>query len=146
MNSIPITETESRTPERCVIILNGNLSAGKAANAAAVIALTVGQRHPVLVGTPLIDANQNEYPGLVQMGIPVLAASTLELKTLSQISRQQGLDQVIFPIEGQKTTHYGEFTASVASQKTEELYLLGIAIIGDKKAVRKLTAKCKLFA
>lgn len=146
MNPIVFTETETPSPERCVIVINENLPAGKAANAAAVIALTVGQRHPILVGSPLIDADQKEYPGLIQMGIPVLAASTLELKTLAQVCQQQGLDRVIFPVEGQETTHYGEFIASVASQKTEELRLLGIAIIGGKKAVRKLTAAYKLFA
>ena len=35
---------------RCVMILQNDLAPGKAANAAAVIALTLGQRHPALVG------------------------------------------------------------------------------------------------
>jgi len=145
MSSIPINETTSLQPERCVIILNEDLPVGKAVNAAAVIALTVGQRHPVLVGQPLIDGDRCEYPGLIPIGIPVLSASSEQLKALLESCRRQALDKVIFPIEGQETTRYEEFTASLLNQKTEQLQLLGMAIIGGKKNVRKLTAQCKLF-
>ncbi len=145
MSSIPINEITSRQPERCVIVLNEDLPAGKAVNAAAVIALTVGQRHPVLVGPPLIDAEQCEYPGLIPICIPVLAASADELKKLLESCRRLALDKVIFPVEGQETTRYEEFTAMVQTQRAEQLQLLGMAIIGGKKDVRKLTAQCKLF-
>ncbi|WP_246236143.1 DUF2000 domain-containing protein [Acerihabitans arboris] len=140
-----IIETISVQPERCVIVLNQDLPSGKAANASAVIALTVGQRHPELVGAPLIDADNGEYPGLIPIGIPVLSAHEETLKNLSTMCRQQGLDRVIFPIEGQETTDYHDFRAALLLQRPEELRLLGIAIIGNKKTVRKLTANCKLF-
>lgn len=145
MSSIPINEITSRQPERCVIVLNEDLPAGKAVNAAAVIALTVGQRHPVLVGPPLIDAEQCEYPGLIPIGIPVLAATADQLKMLLESCRAQDVDKVIFPVEGQETTRYDDFTAMVLGRKTEQLQLLGMAIIGDKKNVRKLTVQYKLF-
>ena len=41
-----------QTPQRCVIVLDRELPIGKAANAAAVIALTIGQRHPQLSALP----------------------------------------------------------------------------------------------
>jgi hypothetical protein len=145
MSSIPINETTSLQPERCVIILDDGLPAGKAVNAAAVIALTVGQRHPALVGQPLIDGDRCEYPGLIPIGIPVLAASADQLKMLLESCRAQDVDKVIFPVEGQETTRYDDFTAMVLGQKTEQLQLLGMAIIGGKKNVRKLTAQFKLF-
>ena len=43
--------------DRCVIVLDRDLPIGRAANAAAVIALTIGQRHPALVGDPFLDAS-----------------------------------------------------------------------------------------
>ena len=60
---------------RCVVVLNQDLASGKAANAAAVIALTLGQRHPGLVGHTLSDAYGQQYPGLIPVGIPVLSAA-----------------------------------------------------------------------
>lgn len=146
MNTNPITGSSAVQPERCVIVLNEDLPSGKAVNAAAVIALTVGQRHPVLVGAPFTDADQKEYDGLIPIGIPVLAASADILSALLASCNELALDKVIFPVEGQETNDYAEFTAAVQARKTDQLRLLGIAIIGGKKAVRKLTAQCKLFA
>ncbi|HTJ98435.1 MAG TPA: DUF2000 family protein, partial [Bordetella sp.] len=52
-------------PERCVVVVDKQLPAGRAANAAAVLALTIGQRYPALVGQPLVDASGVEHPGLI---------------------------------------------------------------------------------
>ncbi|WP_280923149.1 DUF2000 family protein [Paraburkholderia sp. LEh10] len=43
----------SHKPERCLIVVDETLSPGKASNAAAVVAFTMGQRHSQLVGAPL---------------------------------------------------------------------------------------------
>lgn len=51
-----LTQCEDR-PNRCALIMSNNLNGGYLANAIAVISLTVGQRHPYLVGTPIIDAS-----------------------------------------------------------------------------------------
>jgi Protein of unknown function (DUF2000) len=40
---------------RCVVVVDESLPPGRAANAAAVIALTLGKRHPHLAGPDLID-------------------------------------------------------------------------------------------
>src|SRR5918992_2780684 len=41
--------------ERCVIVVDEDLPAGLAANAAAVLALTLGAREPELVGADFVD-------------------------------------------------------------------------------------------
>ncbi len=89
-------------PQRCVIVLDRALPPGKAANAAAVIALTIGQRHPGLVGEPLIDASEHSHPGLIPIGIPVLAASTQELSSLRSQAITIGCDVVDFRCKGSK--------------------------------------------
>lgn len=132
-------------PERCVVILNQSLDAGRAANAAAVMALTLGQRHPALVGEALTDARQRAWPGLIPIGIPVLAADALHLQRLQHDGVSQSLDVVLFPVEGQATTDYAQFRAALAGQYSESFQLLGIAIAGDKKRVRKLTAGLALY-
>lgn len=134
------------SPERCVIVINQQLTAGHAANAAAVLALTLGQRHPSLVGAPLMDADNREYPGLIPIGISVLVADSEQLTQLHQhVLNDDEMDGIIFPVEGQQTTDYAAFREAVAIVPTGSLELLGIALAGKKKIVRKLTGKLGLL-
>ena len=133
-------------PERCVIVINQQLAAGHAANAAAVLALTLGKRHPSLVGAPLIDADNREHPGLIPIGISVLVADAQQLTQLHQhLLNDDEMDGIIFPVEGQQTTDYAAFREAVSVVPTDNLQLLGIALAGNKKVVRKLTGKLGLL-
>ena len=131
---------------RCVMILNADLPPGKATNAAAVMALTLGQRHPTMVGEALEDANARRYPGLIPVGIPVLAASIEQLNSLQMKCDELNCDVVLFPEEGQTTTDYQRFSDAMRLIPGAEWRLLGLAIMGDKKVLRKLTAKLNLFS
>lgn len=130
---------------RCVMILNSTLTPGKAANAAAVMALTLGQRYPSLVGPPLEDAAIHSSPGLITTGIPVLVATDTQLSALRAACEQAGYDLVLFPEAGQATTDYQALRTELRTQPREQWRLLGIALVGEKKALRKLTAKLALF-
>lgn len=132
--------------KRCVMILNAALPPGKATNAAAVIALTLGQRHPTLVGDALEDAEKHPSPGLITTGIPVLAATDEQLSALQEQCEQAELDLVLFPEEGQSTTDYQALSIVLRQQPRQQWRLLGLAIVGDKKVLRKLTAKLVLFS
>jgi hypothetical protein len=139
-------QAESIRLERCVIVLDEQLPAGRAANAAAVLALTVGQRHPELVGLPLTDASGQTHPGLIPIGIAVLSATEEELGVIHrQAAASESVDVVDFPVQGQMTTNYEEFMAVVAQIPAEELRYLGLALVGEKKAIAKLVSKKKLF-
>lgn len=131
---------------RCVMILNATLPPGKATNAAAVMALTLGQRHPALVGDNLEDAESHPFPGLITTGIPVLSATDEQLSALREQCEQAELDLVLFPEEGQSTTDYQALSAVLRQQPRKQWRLLGIAIVGDKKTLRKLTTKLALFS
>lgn len=133
-------------PERCVIVIDDALGAGHAANAAAVIALTLGQQFPKLVGEPLVDASGTKHPGLIPIGIPVLSAEGCALAKLRRTALEQGCKIVSFPIQGQQTTNYEAFRAAVAEIEEDDLQYVGIALVGAKKPVRKLVAKLKLLS
>ena len=130
---------------RCVVILNTDLPVGKAANAAAVISLTLGQRHPGFVGPQLVDGSGLAHPGLIPVGIPILAATNEQLSSLTGQCQELNFDLVLFPLEGQMTVDYAAFCEAVSHIPTDDLQHLGLGIVGEKKALRKLTAKLKLF-
>ncbi len=133
-------------PTRCVIVVDQDLPAGRAANAAAVIALTIGQRHPLLVGAPLVDGSGMAHPGLIPIGIAVLAAAQAELADVRRKGLAIGCDVVDFPIQGQQTTNYDAFRTAVAATPTDALQYVGIALIGQKNVIRKIVGHLELLS
>lgn len=132
-------------PTRCVIVVDRDLPGGRLANAVAVIALTVGQRHPVLVGEPLIDAAGFAHPGLIPIGVTMLAANQEQLAEIRRRGLEAGCDVVDFPVEGQQTKDYQTFRAAVAGLTPTALRYTGVALVGQKKAVSKIVGKLALL-
>lgn len=143
MGSNHISQPPAAT--RCVIILNAGLSAGKAANAAAVLAVTIGQRHPTLVGASLSDAAGREFPGLVSVGISVLSASAASLCKMAAQAAPNLVDCVVFPRDGQSTTDYLQLRNVVGLGHFENMEMSGIALIGDKTLLRGMTKELSLW-
>jgi hypothetical protein len=133
------------TPDRCIIVVDAELSVGRSANAAAVLALTVGQRHPALVGQSLIDASGYEHPGLIPIGIAVLAAGQADLSVIREKGILAGCDIIDFPIQGQETNDYAAFRTEVARVPTENLRYVGVALVGARKPISKIVANCALL-
>lgn len=130
---------------RCAIVVDIALPSGRAANAAAVIALTLGQRHPELAGADLVDGSGYAHPGLIPIGIAVLATSAVDLNELRAKALKNGVDVVDFPSQGQQTNDYGEFGARVRDAPTEELSYVGVGVCGSRKAVGKIVGKFSLL-
>ena len=137
--------TDVSTTQRCVIVVDRALPPGKAANAAAVVALTLGQRHPHLVGEPLVDASGASTPGLIPIGIAVLAADQDELAWLRARGTDRGCDVIAFPIQGQQTTDYAVFRAAVSEVPTGALAYVAVALVGERKSVGKLVGRLALL-
>jgi len=137
--------SESARPERCVIVVDQALPPGLAANAAAVLALSIGARFPQLPGQNLVDADGSVHPGLIPMGLPVLSASADRLAGLRAAALDEGLDVIDFPTAGQQTTDYDAFAGAVASTLGAELTYLGVAVCGPSKPVRKHTGRFPLL-
>jgi hypothetical protein len=131
--------------ERCVIVVDEDLPAGLAANAAAVLALTLGAREPELVGEDFVDADSQPHLGLIPIGLPVLRASRDELVELRRRAGADGVSVVDFPVFGQRTNDYDEFRGMVAATPAAELSYLGLALSGPRRAVRRLTGTLALL-
>ena len=131
--------------ERCVIVVDEELPAGLAANAAAVLALTLGAREPGLVGADFVDADAEPHPGLIPIGLPVLRASSNDLVDIRRGAAADGVRVVDFPVFGQRTNDYDEFRGMVAVTPAAELSYLGLALSGPRRAVGRLTGPLALL-
>ena len=128
-----------------MIVVDEGLPAGLAANAAAVLALTLGAREPGLVGADFVDADAEPHPGLIPIGLPVLRASRVELVEIRCGAAADGVRVVDFPVFGQQTNNYDEFRGMVAVTPAAELSYLGVALSGSARAVRRLTGRLALL-
>ncbi|MEJ5945617.1 DUF2000 domain-containing protein [Pseudokineococcus basanitobsidens] len=147
MTETPAETTPAGTsgPERCVVVVDRDLPPGLATNAAAVLALSVGARYPDLPGDDLVDADAGVHPGLIPMGLPVLAAPAATLAGLRAAALARDLFVVSFPTAGQQTTDYADFTQTVAATHPDDLTYLGLALCGAAKPVRRLTGGLPLL-
>lgn len=57
----------------------------------------------------------------------------------------KGLDAVDFTEEGQMTKNYDEYLEMISQISGDHLHYLGIAAIGSKNAVSKLTKDCEII-
>lgn len=130
---------------RTVLVINRELPAGLAANAAAVLALSLGALKPGLPGPDFVDGSGEQHPGLFPAGLPVLAASAADLSALRRRARERGIRVVDFPSVGQQTNDYGEFRRVVAGTPEPDLRYLGVALHGPAKAVRAVTGGLPLL-
>jgi hypothetical protein len=130
---------------RCVAVIDSTLPIGNAANAAAVMALTMGKLQPQLAGEPVIDASGQAHPGLIPIGIPVLGAPPDELATVRGNAVAAGLAVVDFPVQGQQTNDYAEFLRLVSKADATTLRYLGVMIYGAKKQVSRIVGRYSLL-
>lgn len=68
-----------------------------------------------------------------------------QLAELRNKALEKGCDVVDFPKQGQQTKNYDEFLDMMSAAPTDELEHLGIAIIGRKNAVNRMTKHCGMI-
>jgi hypothetical protein len=145
IQTAPSPAPDPTVPARCVIVVDETLPPGLAANAAAMLALTLGAGIPGLVGAGLVDADGDAHPGFIPAGLPILRAPGDALAELRSRALAADVGVIAFPAFGQQTTDYDEVIAHVAQTPTAELRYRGLAFHGPARAVRKLTGNLALL-
>lgn len=130
---------------RCVAIVDNSLTAGHAANAVAVMSITLGAQVPELMGGDLVDAEGETLPGLIPQGITILAAPRDTLRELRTKARAAGLDVIAMPTLGQQTNDYEDVRRNVAKMATDEVEFLGVILYGPRNIVKRLTGSLPLL-
>jgi hypothetical protein len=131
--------------ERCVIVLDDDLAPGLAANAAAVLAVTLGATVDGLAGPDLVDADGEVHPGLFEKGLPVLGAARDALPELRGRALAAGVGVIDIPAVGQQTNDYDDVRAYVGRTATADLEYLGLALHGPRRAVSRVTGTLRLL-
>jgi hypothetical protein len=125
------------------VILDDQLAPGLAANAAAVVAMTLGARAPGLIGEDYADATGSTHPGLITTGLPILRAPGAQLRELRARAVAASVGVIGFPVNGHQTNDYEAFRSMVAS--VESPAYLGLALYGPGKTIRSLTGSLALL-
>ena len=130
---------------KIVIVLAAARPAPTAANTAALLALSIGARHPEIIGEDIPDADGNIHRGISGVPVPVLTTPQRELAALAASAQDLGLDVVDFTSTAARARTYDGYTAAMAATPTTDLDYRGLAIIGDKKVVTSLTGALPLL-
>lgn len=144
LNPVPAVQRDAG-PARCVIVVDETLPPGLAANAAAVLAVTLGARAPGLLGGDIRAADGTRLPGLIDRGLPILKAPAADLGALRARAVEAAVDVIGFPRFGQATIDYEAFRERIAQTATADLDYLGLLLSGPKRAVNKLTGSLPLL-
>jgi hypothetical protein len=131
---------------KVVIVLDGELPLGLAANAAAALAFSVSPLLPECVGSAIADASGAAHPGITNIPLPVLATSSAGLAELREtVVRSAGVACIDFSDIAQRAKNYADYARALRVASPEAIRYLGLCVFGEDRAVRSLTGRLPLF-
>jgi hypothetical protein len=130
---------------KCVIIVNESLPIGQLTNTVAVLALSLGKKHPEMVGCDLLDCDGHTHTGITTFPIPVLKAGDKLEKIRAALNRHPELTVVDVISATSVTRSYEEYAQEMKKSSIEKLNYYGVAIYGPKKLVNQYTGSLGLL-
>ncbi|MFV0643295.1 MAG: DUF2000 domain-containing protein [Sphingomonadaceae bacterium] len=127
-----------------VIALSDDLPSGLKANIAAVMGMSLGRYRPGLIGVEAYTADRTKLPGITTVPVPVLSADRARL---SELFAQAGnLDLVVpFGEAALTTKNYNDYQVKLATLPDADQGIVGLLLVGSKKAVNKLVGQLPLL-
>ena len=68
--------------EKCVMIIDENLSLGMAANTAAIMGISMGKEMPEVVGKDVFDRSGNRHLGIIEFPVPILKGNAKSMQMI----------------------------------------------------------------
>ncbi len=128
------------------IVLDSSLPPGLAANAAAVLAMSVGKRFPEYVGNDVCDRDGSPHRGITSVPLPILALDAAALGRLRETARTaRGIWMADFTHVARAARDYGTYARDLAGIGGAELGYVGIVLAGEKADLKRLTGSLPLF-
>jgi hypothetical protein len=130
-----------------VVVVDGTLPPGRAANAAICTAAATSKAVAGLLGDDAIDADGGAHPGLPWAGCTVLAADADTLRAIqAKATARPDFFVADMPAVAQQTRVYTEYLAAVGAAPAGDLDYYAISIVGPRNPVDKLVGKLPLLA
>ena len=133
---------------KCVMIVDESLPLGIIANTTAILGNTLGSHYPGAVGKNVLDKNENEHLGIIEIPIPILKGNKELLNNLRDtLYKEEYKDMIVadFSDVAQSCKTYDEYIKKISKVDSNNINYFGIAIYGTKKQVNKLTGSIGLL-
>src|SRR5690348_6515541 len=130
---------------KCVIVVNESLPFGQLANAIAVLTISIGKKHPEIVGYDLVDHDGHIHSGITTLPIPVLKAGEKVAQIRIALRRHPELTVVDVTSATSVTRSYDEYAQKIKTTPVDQLNYYGVAIYGPKKLVNQYTGSLGLL-
>jgi hypothetical protein len=128
-----------------VIVVDGALPPGRAANAAICTAAATSSAVSGLLGDDAVDADGNAHPGLPWAGCTVLTADAATLRTVrAKAAARPDFFVADMPAAAQHTRVYTEYLAAV--KEAADLDYYAVSIVGPRNPVDKIVGRLALLA
>lgn len=134
--------------EKCVLIIDEDKPLGVMANVTSILSISLGKIRPDIVGENTPDATGNSHCGLIQVPVPILKASSEKICELRNILFSEDYSDITcvdFTNVAQDCMTYEDYTNTMSSSNPDELTYMGLAIVGNKKKINKLTGSLALL-
>jgi hypothetical protein len=144
---MPSSETVLPVFEKCAIVIDDALPTGLAMNAAAVLALSVGDVFgESLLGPDVKDRDGRVHPGITDVPLPILKAGSEVLHGIvAKALQEPDVFLVDFTSAAQAARNYGDYITAMEATGAEGHVYVGIALAGKKKAVQRLSGSLPLY-
>ncbi|HKG90787.1 MAG TPA: GNAT family N-acetyltransferase [Gemmatimonadaceae bacterium] len=132
---------------KCVLVVADDLPPGLAANAAAVLALSLGRRLPDLVGPDVRDGGGTTHAGLTWIPLPVLRAPRGALARLrARAAADPGVYAAVdLPDVAQAARRYDDYAQRLAAAPGDAVDYAAVALYGERATVTGLTGDFPLL-
>jgi hypothetical protein len=131
---------------KSIILIDKNLPSGLAVNAACVISVNLGRKISQLVGKDLLSKDEVLYPGVVCSPLPILVADNNLLNDLyHKVKLSQNIFALPFSSLAQSCRTYEEYTEKMSNTHSNDINIIGLGLVGQKKEINKLSGSFSLF-
>lgn len=129
-----------------VIVVDADLPAGRAVNAASCVAAATAAAVTGLLGDDAVDADGVAHPGLPWAGCSVLAADTATLRAIrAKAAASLGCFVADMPALAQQTRVYADYLAMMKETAAEDVEYCAVGVVGPRNRVDKIVKKLPLL-
>ncbi|WP_257229710.1 DUF2000 domain-containing protein [Leuconostoc sp. DB-1] len=131
---------------KCVVIVDPELPIGLVANTASILGCSLGKAHPEINGEDTYDKNDQLYPGIVNIPIPILKADSNKINEIHrQANQYEEIEVISFVDVAQQVNNYEEYKAKLKQSTDEDLNFLGICLYGSEKKVNHFSGSLPML-